>query len=378
MTDKNSFPPGIPNIIGNEAAERFSYYGMKTILVIFMTKFLLDSGGGPAPMSDEDAKFWYHMFNMANYFFPILGALLSDILWGKYRTIISLSIVYCLGHGALALFETRFGLALGLTLIAMGSGGIKPCVSAHVGDQFGADKKHLIERIFSIFYFSINLGAVVSSLLTPLLLHWYGPSVAFGIPGFFMLLATWVFWLGRNKFIAMPPVGWKKYRKDVFSSAGKKALLNLSIVYVFVAIFWSLFDQMGSSWVLQADKMNRHLDLNFGISDFGFLRFELLASQAQALNPLLILVFIPIFTFWIYPTVSKWYYLSPLRRITIGMFICAASFVIVGYAEHKLQAGAHVSIWWQFLAIAVITSSEVLVSITALEFSYTQAPNSMK
>jgi proton-dependent oligopeptide transporter, POT family len=129
-------PPGVPYIIGNEAAERFSYYGMRTILVVFMTRHLMDRSGELAPMSDEQAKYWYHQFMSAVYFFPILGALLADIFLGKYRTIIGLSIVYCLGHLALALDETRVGLAVGLTLIAIGSGGIKPCVTAHVGDQF--------------------------------------------------------------------------------------------------------------------------------------------------------------------------------------------------------------------------------------------------
>ncbi|HJP19472.1 MAG TPA: MFS transporter, partial [Nitrospinota bacterium] len=155
----NKMPPGIPYIIGNELAERFSYYGMKTILVIFMTKYLMDSSGNAAPMNESDAKYWYHIFNMTNYLFPILGAFLADILLGKFKTIVSLSIVYCLGHLALGLFDTRFGLGMGLTLIAMGSGGIKPCVSAHVGDQFRPDKKHLINKIFSIFYLSINIGA---------------------------------------------------------------------------------------------------------------------------------------------------------------------------------------------------------------------------
>src|SRR6185369_927246 len=124
-------PPGIPFIVGNEAAERFSYYGMRTILVVFMTKYLLDSSGQLAPMDESMAKSYYHALVGANYFFPIVGALIADAWLGKYRTILLLSLVYCLGHLALALDETRTGLLLGLTLVAVGAGGIKPCVSAH-------------------------------------------------------------------------------------------------------------------------------------------------------------------------------------------------------------------------------------------------------
>src|SRR5690349_9622552 len=90
-------PPGIPYIIGNEAAERFSFYGMRTILVVFMTRFLLDSHGNDAFMTNEDAKYYYHLFVASAYFFPVLGAILSDVWLGKYPTILSLSLVYCLG-----------------------------------------------------------------------------------------------------------------------------------------------------------------------------------------------------------------------------------------------------------------------------------------
>ena len=121
-------PKGIPYIITNEAAERFSFYGMKGILIIFMTKYLLDANGAEDFMSADEAKANYHLFTTAVYFTPILGALLADYFLGKYKTILSLSIVYCLGHLALAIDETRLGLAIGLGLIALGSGGIKPGV----------------------------------------------------------------------------------------------------------------------------------------------------------------------------------------------------------------------------------------------------------
>ena len=187
-------PPGIPYIISNEAAERFSFYGMKTILAIFMTQFLMDGTGKPDYMSEREATVWIHTFVMAVYFTPLLGSFIADACFGKYKTIIYLSVVYCLGHLSLALDETRSGLIVGLTLIAIGAGGIKGCVSAYVGDQFGKRNGGLLEKVYGWFYLSINLGAFASTLLTPWLLDVYGPSIAFGVPGLLMLIATLAFW----------------------------------------------------------------------------------------------------------------------------------------------------------------------------------------
>ena len=312
-TDK--MPPGIPYIIGNEAAERFSYYGMNGILFVFLTEHLRNKTGAASTMSPEQAKEWVHYFIAAVYAFPILGAILSDWLLGKYRTILSLSIVYCLGHLALALDETRIGLAVGLGLIALGSGGIKPCVSAHLGDQFGVKNQHMLEKVFSWFYFSINFGAFFSTLLTPFLLARFGPHVAFGLPGLLMLLATWVFWLGRYKFVHIPPGGWS-FIRETFGRAGLTTILRLAPIYACMIVFWSLYDQTGSSWVLQADRMNRTVT-------WGEWTFEIHAAQVHAANPALIMVFIPIFGFAIYPLLERIFPLTPLRKMGLGFVLPA-------------------------------------------------------
>lgn len=197
-------PPGIPFIIGNEGAERFSFYGMRAILVVFMTQYLMNANGELDLMNETQAKGWFHLFVSAVYFLPLLGALISDAFIGKYRTIIALSFIYCFGHLVLAIDHTRLGLGIGLALIALGSGGIKPCVSAHLGDQFGQRNQHLLSRVFGWFYFSINLGAFISILATPWLMNRYGASVAFAVPGVLMLIATLIFWSGRHKFVHIP------------------------------------------------------------------------------------------------------------------------------------------------------------------------------
>ncbi len=364
--DQKDMPAGIPYIIGNEAAERFSFYGMRTILVVFMTQYLMGAGGELAPMSDEDAKGWYHLFVSAVYFTPLLGAILADVWWGKYKTILLLSLVYCGGHLALALDDTRLGLALGLGLIALGAGGIKPCVSAHVGDQFGNSNRGLISRTFGWFYMAINVGAFASTLLTPWLLKHHGPHWAFGVPGMLMALATFMFWAGRNEFVHVPPSG-KGFLREAFSAESLRIFGRLALIYIFIAVFWALYDQTGSSWVLQAQKMDRHL-----------LGFELLPSQIQAVNPLLIIILIPLFSYVIYPLLGKVMRLTPMRKVAMGFGLAAAAFAISSLAQERIDAGGTPGVSWQLLAYLVLTCGEVMVSITALEYSYTQAPRAMK
>lgn len=362
-------PPGIPYIIGNEAAERFSFYGMRSILTVFMTTYLMSAGGKLAVMSDTEATAWFHEFVFGVYFLPILGAIISDGFLGKYRTILSLSVVYCLGHLSLAMNDTRLGLFLGLLLIAIGSGGIKPCVSAHVGDQFGAGNQHLLSRAFGWFYLSINLGSSVSTYVCPILLndHSFGPRYAFGLPGLLMLAATIVFRMGRKKFVHIPKGG-LGFVREFFSPEGLSAIGRLFIVYLFVAVFWSLWDQCsGGEWTLQARNLNLH-----------FLGLELLPGQVQVANPLLILVLVPIFNYLIYPAIHRVFPLTPLRKIGIGLFLISASFLVIWWIQARIDGGARPSVAWQLLAYVLLTSSEVMVSITGLEFSYTQAPKKMK
>jgi POT family proton-dependent oligopeptide transporter len=363
-TDK--MPPGIPFIIGNEAAERFNFYGMRAILVVFMTQYLRDRSGAHAPMSENEANQWYHWFLASNYFFPAFGAIIADAFWGKYRTIFWLSLVYCAGSIALAADDTRLGLFFGLSLIALGSGGIKPCVSSNVGDQFGTENKHLISRAFGWFYFSVNFGSFFSILLIPWLLQRFGPVPAFGVPAVLMLLATVIFWSGRYKFVHIPPGG-KTFLRDTFTREGFAALGRLAIIFAFVAIFWSLWDQSGGEWVLQATKMNLH-----------FAGIDWIASQIQAVNAIMILAFIPLFQYLIYPAINRVFALNPLRKIGLGLIVTGLSFLVSAWIETQINAGLEPSIGWQLPAYALLSAGEVMVSITSLEFAYTQSPRHMK
>jgi POT family proton-dependent oligopeptide transporter len=359
-------PGGIGYILANEAFERFAFYGTRCILVVYMTKYLMGAGGVPDVMGAEESKAWFHLFVSAVYFAPLIGALLCDIWLGKYRTIILFSIVYCFGFLVLAADRTRVGLGVGLALIAIGSGVIKPCVSANVGDQFGRTNEHLISRIYAWFYFSINLGATVAQLLTPVLLDRYGPRAAFGVPGVFMILATFAFWLGRRRFVHVPAAG-AGFVKETFSGEGLRAIGRLCIIYLFIAVFWSLWDQLDSAWVLQAEKMNRF-----------WLGHEWLSAQISAVNPVFIMVLIPTFSLVVYPAIGRVFALSALRKISIGLFMTACAFVVSVWIGGRITAGLRPSVGWLILAHTILAASEIMVSITCLEFSYTQAPKKIK
>ena len=365
-TPTTGMPSGVPYIIGNEAAERFSFYGMRAILYAFMTTALVTHEGAADLMSEAEASKWVHTFISAVYFTPLIGALVADLWLGKYRTIILLSVVYCLGHLVLALDHTRTGLVLGLSLIAVGSGGIKPCVSAHVGDQFGTSNAHLLARVFNWFYFAINVGAAVSMLLTPWLLEHTNPHVAFGVPGVLMFIATVVFWMGRNTFIHIPadPRGFFREFKNI---PFLKTLGGLCFLYILIAAFWSVFDQTASRWVAQAEKMDRHL--------FGY---EVLPSQLQSVNSIFVLTLIPLFTLVLYPFLERFIKLTALRRIGAGFLVTAATLGVSMTIETWISAGETPTIWWQILAYLLLTAAEIFISITALEFSYTQAPHRLK
>jgi len=215
---------------------------MRAILVVFMTQYLMDASGNFAPMTANEAKGYFHLFVSITYFTPFLGALLADSVLGKYRTIILLSLVYCLGHFCLALDDTRTGLLVGQALIALGAGGIKPCVSAHVGDQFGASNQHWLSKVFSWFYLTINLG---------LCRYVTGTLVAQKLWRIGRIFGAWcvdaagdgIFWSGRYRFVHIPAAG-MGFVREALSGVGLRCLVRLSGIYLFIAMFWALFDQM--------------------------------------------------------------------------------------------------------------------------------------
>lgn len=391
---KDRFPPQIPFIIGNEACERFSFYGMRNILTVFLIDYLLREASPDPAVRTAMAKSTFHLFVSGVYFFPLLGGYIADRYFGKYRTILWLSILYVIGHGCLALFEgSKSGFYAGLFLIALGSGGIKPCVSSMVGDQFTEENKHLVNKVFAVFYWSVNFGSFFASLLIPKTLKLYGPAVAFGIPGILMAIATVIFWAGRRYYVDVPPTGANPHSflrviKSALSNRGSgghwldgakrehpegsvegaKAVFRVLAVFAPIPFFWMLFDQKASTWVVQAKAMDPKI---------GPFTFE--PSQMQLVNPALVMVLIPFTTAVFYPAMKRMgFELTPLRRMPLGLAIGALSYVIAGSIQIAIDGGAYLSILWQVAPYIVLTIAEILVSTTGLEFAYSQAPREMK
>lgn len=391
---KARWPFQVRFIIGNEAAERFSYYGMVSILMVYIT--------GVLEKSKDDAAFIIHGFKFVNYFMPLLGAWVSDRLWGRYRTILWISLAYCAGHGVLA-FSDIAGtkearttcLYVGLMLIAFGSGGIKPCVSAFLGDQFRPDQRHLLQKAYAAFYWSINFGSFFSLLLIPQIKN-YSWAWAFGVPGILMALATLIFWLGTRHYVMVPPArqsrtagffavlvaAWQHRRnrppgtgfwegaRQRYSEAEVRAAASVGpilSIFAMVPVFWALFDQTHTTWVAQGTNMIP-FQLPFSIT--------LDASAMQAINPLMVMILVPFLTLLVYPAIGRM--AAPLKRMAAGMFLAGFSFVVVAWLQRRVDGGEQLSILWQTLPYLILTAAEVLVSTTGLEFAFREAAPSMK
>lgn len=462
--EHNRFPSQARYILGNEAAERYSYYGMKGILALYITNVLI--------MSRDEATQIIHIFSFVNYFMPILGAWVSERFWGRYKTILWISLSYCAGHGVLALsdaFSTvdakTICLYAGLGLIAFGSGGIKPCVSAFMGDQFGPERRHLLPRAYAAFYWSINLGSTAAFLTIPYIRKEWGYSWAFGVPGVAMAFATFVFWLGTKHYVMVPPASKTKsagfFRVFFFALANRKnrqtgqkfwdparerftdkevdaasSVGPILMIFALAPVFWALFDQTFSTWVLQGEMMQEYdiplaqlgwigsglavlfsvlafpaardslRNLNrtgdsarrtpFGLILFAGLvllaitgvvlsltkfrgsdfRYAIGPEEMLSANPIFVMIFVPIMSLVVYPLMGR--FATPLKRMSTGMFLAAGSFVIVAWLQTRLDGGEQLSILWQILPYVVLTIAEVLFSTTGLEFAFREAAPSMK
>ncbi|XP_071552704.1 solute carrier family 15 member 1 isoform X2 [Panulirus ornatus] len=363
--EKVKYPSSVFFIIGNEFCERFSYYGMKAILTLYLHYQL--------HYSEDDSTVIYHVWSMLCYFTPVLGAILADTVLGRFRTIFYISIVYVLGNSVLSLaaippifpdLGPKIVISLiGLFLIALGTGGIKPCVSAFGGDQFVLpQQERQLTQFFSIFYFSINAGSLISTFLTPVLrddVQCFGDdcyALAFGVPAVLMFVALFLFLAGYSMYTIKPPEGnivlrvgscimhalqqkvrsnqekehWLDYADDKFEKQlilDVKVLLKILLLYIPLPFFWALFDQQGSRWTFQATRMDGELG-----------GWTLKPDQMQVVNPFFILLLIPVFDSFIYPVLARCNLLKrQLPRIFTGGVLAGVAFLVSGFLELKLE-----------------------------------------
>jgi POT family proton-dependent oligopeptide transporter len=382
-------------IVGNEACERFSFYGMSTILVPYMQQFL--------GWQRTRAEGVYHDFVAGAYAAAVIGGWLSDRFFGRYKTILWLSYGYVLGHAVLASMDVapdaRVGLLfVGLTLVAFGQAGIKPNLSAFVGDQFRQDQQGLLDRAYSLFYVAINLGSAISQMVTPWLLAGCalgalklceGSAVAwgFGVPGLLMAAALVIYIAGRKLYVKVPPAGrdpnsfaavlatrlasgesGARARHGDAAVEGMRSVFRIALIFLPIVAFWALYFQYGSSWFNQAEQMDRDV--------FGW---HMESAQMEALNAILILIMVPSFAYGVYPALERaGVKLTLLPRMAVGMFFAVPAFLSAAMIQRWIEGGAHPSIGWQVIQYVLISITETLVSVTALEFAYSQAPRSMK
>lgn len=401
---------------------------MKAILPIYLTAWL--------SFSEDAATTIIHSFNFAAYLFTLPGGIISDSWLGKFKTIFYLSIIYSIG--GLVLAFTSFpkitgvpphwwGAMIGLSLIVVGTGGIKPCVSSFGGDQFKPHQTGLISQFFSWFYWAINAGSMLSMFITPVLrqnVHCFGQDscypLAFGLPAVLMVIALGVFVLGYRSYVHVPPAGngfvqvckacwvaviekirlkrtkapyekprhWIYYAKGRFSNAflaETRAVLAIISLLSPISFFWALYDQQGSRWTYQGMMMDTSL---------GAMNIK--PEQMGIINAVLILVLIPAFEYGVYPLLALFGLpMRPIARMMGGMILAVVSFLMAAALQfHMERVGTFVAnpndpnslecvencvhILWQVPQYFVITCAEVMLSVTGLEFAYSQAPATMK
>lgn len=440
-----------------EAAERFAYFGFRAILVLYFTNAL--------EFSESTAIALFAYVASLAYFSPLIGALLADGRWGRYQTITRFGATYFIGLGVLTagallftpeedgddtrisddqLYWKRLMTCIGLLLACIGTGGIKPCVSAFGADQVAAqattahegssqgcesemrsgdlrqeDHDHSssisssreIQAFFAYFYFCINLGALASIFLVPILKARFGFGIAFLAPTVFLFFSLSAFWSKRKEYVhhvpgesgslgdmfrlcglvlgqrlldwwrsirggyhtlQAPSSPWSfeenhKWTKQQVSDANKT--VEVLPVLSMLPIFWMLYDQQGSVWTLQATRMK--------------LSFNIEPEQMNVINPVEIMLFIPLFDKFVYPTLERFRGrpFSHLSRMACGMFLCALSFFASGYLETFIQQQEDpnsVSIFWQLPQITLLSIAEILLSVTGYDFCYSNSSASSK
>ena len=358
-------------ILLNEICERYTFYSIKSLLL-----FYIETIHG---YTSSDSKLVYHLFLVFCYLTPIAGATIADSYWGKYKTILYLSCVYTVGVfltvlGAIPGFGSMATIFMifGLIFIAIGMGGIKPCISSFGADQYEGDPRAEEKRtyFFTMFYIIINIGSLISSTFAPILRtkdevcnkvdflkNKSNPpvkdscySLAFFIP-LCMLVMSVIFFVSKQKlyykkepsgdnilfkFCSLLRHAWfsKKNDKDDhwldtgIPKFGKKFVteiklaLNIMLVLFPLCAFWFIFDQKGSRWMIQASQMKCYFDFPI----FGKKHF--LPEQVLSLNPLFIVGFSPVIKFYIIPALEK------VTKTTFTPFgIIASGITLVGFSQ---------------------------------------------
>jgi POT family proton-dependent oligopeptide transporter len=388
---KNAFarlkehPRGFWFIFWGELAERASFYGMRTVLALYMINVLA--------FSEQNAATIMPGFVASCYIAPLLGGWLADRVLGRYKTILYFSGPYILGHIILGGMENRTGLFIALVLLALGSGSIKPNTSTLMGAMYEEQKKSaLLTEAFSYFYAAINIGSAIATLALPWVRDTIaerdklalgtekalekGYAVALMIPAVLMVLAFGFFAIGKKHYPVehvrnLPP------KTAEQKGAERATLARIAGVFATIVVFWFVYDESASTWIYFA---NNHM-IGTVAEGSKIVNLELwkgvtvTADQIQGLNPILIVVLTPMFNaLWeILKTRRGGVEVPDTRKMLFGFFIVIACMALMAICGYIAVGDTKVSVWWMCIATFVITMAELCVSVVGLEFAFKQA-----
>jgi len=367
-------PVGLFILFFTELWERFSYYGMRALLVLYVatSATAVDAGLG---WSNKDALVLYGWYTMLVYVMSIPGGWLADKFIGQKKAVMLGGLLLCIGHGTLAVPQ-KWAFFLGLILIILGVGCLKPNISSMVG---GLYPKGDIRRDsgFTIFYIGINIGAFLSSIIVGIVAYKYGWHYGFGLAGIGMLIGQLVFIAGQkylkhvgNFLGASEATPEEKAAKNrPLSKIEKDRVIVLLISFLIVVVFWGAFEQAGGLMNLYTDaKVDRTFNM-FGLD-------EIPAAVFQSLNAGYIIIFGTLIGgFWIWWK-KKGKESSSLFKMAIGTIIMGLGYVFMMFASKEASAETFgkAAMIWIFLAYLFHTIGELCTSPVSLSFITKLAP----
>ncbi len=359
-------PKGLYILFFTEMWERFSYYGMRAILTLYMITSITKDNAGLG-WDDAFALSIYGWYTMAVYVMSIPGGIIADRWLGQKKTVLFGGILLVFGHSILAI-DAVWAFAAGLTLIVLGVGGLKPNISTMVGGLYRKGDPRR-DHGFTIFYIGINIGAFLASLIVGGVGEIYGWHYGFGLAGIGMILGVSVFLYGHKylKDVGEPP----KLRSETathikkpLTKIEKDRMIVLFLSFIIIIVFWGAFEQAGGL-------MNIYTNSKVDRMIFGW---QIPTSWFQSLNPFFIMVFgTLVATFWLKRQRSN-KEASTLFKMAVGTMIMGTGFLMMSGASLQSSSDGQAGMYWLIAAYLLHTIGELCASPTALSFITKLAP----
>ena len=381
VQQKKGHPKGLYLLFFTEMWERFSYYGMRAILMYYLTKTYLQGGLG---INSAEASIIYGNFTGLVYFTPLIGGWLADKYLGQRLAVTIGGITMMFGQFALFLMNNMTGLYIGLLLLIIGNGFFKPNISILVGNLY-KDGDERRDSAFSIFYMGINLGALIAPIVIGVLtddifaakdnngeIISYGYRYGFLASSIGMLLGQVVFNLLAPKYLGeigtKPVVKFEKQEEgqqvDTLNKEEKDKISVIFILFLFAVFFWAGFEQAGSSIALYTDNyIDRDVTLPF-IGDW-----TIPSSWFQSVNPFFVVTLAPLFAmFWSSPLGRK---ISTPIKMGMGMVILGIGFwFMLGAVSERggdiKDTAVKASLFWLVMTYFIHTVGELCISPVGL------------